>query len=134
MIDSRIGTPRRLAAHGHVVLLCGRYEGVDERVRTQLATEALSIGDYVLSGGELPALVMLDAIARLVPGVVGDDESVARDTFVSGLLDYPQYTRPAVFQGHEVPRCCSRDTMAPLRVGGDGGVGKDAGATSGDAR
>jgi tRNA (guanine37-N1)-methyltransferase len=93
----------RLSGIGHVVMLCGRYEGVDERVRRHLATEALSIGDYVLSGGELPALVMLDAIARLVPGVVGDQESVARDSFVGGLLDYPQYTRPAVFQEHEVP-------------------------------
>lgn len=93
----------RLAALAHVVLLCGRYEGVDERVREHLATESLSIGDYVLSGGELPALVMLDAIARLVPGVVGDEQSVARDSFVGGLLDYPQYTRPAVFEGHEVP-------------------------------
>ena len=86
-----------------MVLLCGRYEGVDERVREHLATEALSIGDYVLSGGELPALVMLDAVARLVPGVVGDEESVARDSFMRGLLDYPQYTRPAEFQGHGVP-------------------------------
>ena len=94
---------KRLSDLEHVVLLCGRYEGVDERVRQYLATESLSIGDYVLSGGELPALVMLDAVARLVPGVVGDEESVARDSFVGGLLDYPQYTRPAVFQGHEVP-------------------------------
>jgi tRNA (guanine37-N1)-methyltransferase len=94
---------KRLSDLEHVVLLCGRYEGVDERVRQHLATESQSIGDYVLSGGELPALVMLDAIARLVPGVVGDEESVARDSFVGGLLDYPQYTRPAVFQEHEVP-------------------------------
>jgi tRNA (guanine37-N1)-methyltransferase len=94
---------KRLSELGHVVMLCGRYEGVDERVRQYLATESLSIGDYVLSGGELPALVMLDAVARLVPGVIGDEESVARDSFVGGLLDYPQYTRPAVFQGHEVP-------------------------------
>jgi tRNA (guanine37-N1)-methyltransferase len=93
----------RLATARRVVFLCGRYEGVDERVRTHLATETRSIGDYVLSGGELPALVMLDAIARFVPGVVGDDESVMRDTFAGGLLDYPQYTRPAVFQGYEVP-------------------------------
>jgi tRNA (guanine37-N1)-methyltransferase len=93
----------RLSGAAHVVLLCGRYEGVDERVRAHLATESLSIGDYVLSGGELPALVVLDAIARLVPGVVGDEASVARDSFVGGLLDYPQYTRPAVFQGLEVP-------------------------------
>ena len=80
-------------------MLCGRYEGVDERVRTHLATEAVSIGDYVVSGGELPALVIVDAVARLVPGVVGDEQSVARDSFSRGLLDYPQYTRPAEFEG-----------------------------------
>lgn len=94
---------RELAALRHVVLLCGRYEGVDDRVRTQVATEEISIGDYVLSGGELPALVIVDAVARLVPGVVGDAESVARDSFSRGLLDYPQFTRPAEFQGWRVP-------------------------------
>jgi len=93
----------RLGAAGHVVLLCGRYEGVDERVRANLATEEISIGDYVLTGGELPALVILDAMARLVPGVVGDDASVARDTFAKGLLDFPQFTRPADFRGLTVP-------------------------------
>jgi tRNA (guanine37-N1)-methyltransferase len=93
----------RLSALEHIVVLCGRYEGVDERVRTSLATETLSIGDYVLSGGELPALVIVDAVARFVPGVVGDEESVARDTFARGLLDYPQYTRPAAFRGMSVP-------------------------------
>ncbi len=93
----------RLSGVGHMVVLCGRYEGVDERVRIGLATETLSIGDYVLSGGELPALVIVDAVARLVPGVVGDTESVARDTFARGLLDYPQYTRPAEFRGMSVP-------------------------------
>jgi tRNA (guanine37-N1)-methyltransferase len=93
----------RLSTLPHVVLLCGRYEGVDDRVRRHLATEELSIGDYVLSGGELPALVMADAMARFVPGVVGDEASVARDSFARGLLDFPQYTRPAVFAGHEVP-------------------------------
>ena len=93
----------RLSALDHIVVLCGRYEGVDERVRTGLATEALSIGDYVLSGGELPALVIVDGVARLVPGVVGDESSVARDTFARGLLDYPQYTRPAEFRGMGVP-------------------------------
>lgn len=93
----------RLRGLGHVVILCGRYEGVDERVRTHLATEQMSIGDYVLSGGELPALVIVDAVARLVPGVVGDEQSVARDTFASGLLDFPQYTRPAEFEGMSVP-------------------------------
>src|SRR5436189_786414 len=78
----------------HLVILCGRYEGVDERVRERV-TEELSIGDYVLTGGELPALVILDAVARLVPGVVGDEQSVAEDSFSRGLLDFPQYTRPA---------------------------------------
>ena len=93
----------RLRGLEHVVILCGRYEGVDDRVRQHLATEEISIGDYVLSGGELPALVILDAVARLVPGVVGDEQSVAGDTFSRGLLDYPQYTRPADFDGHTVP-------------------------------
>jgi tRNA (guanine37-N1)-methyltransferase len=81
-----------------------RYEGVDERVRQHLATEEISIGDYVLSGGELPALVIVDTVARLVPGVVGDEQSVARDTFARGLLDFPQYTRPAEFAGYAVPQ------------------------------
>src|SRR5918994_3630202 len=93
----------RLSGTGHFVVLCGRYEGVDERVRAHLATEEISIGDYVLSGGELPALVIVDAVARLVPGVVGDEQSVARDSFATGLLDFPQYTRPAEFEGRVVP-------------------------------
>jgi len=93
----------RISRLGHVVILCGRYEGVDERVRLHLATEEISIGDYVLSGGELPAMVIVDAVARLVPGVVGDDESVAGDTFARGLLDFAQYTRPAEFRGMTVP-------------------------------
>jgi tRNA (guanine37-N1)-methyltransferase len=94
---------RRLSGLRHIVLLCGRYEGMDERVRALVATEELSIGDYVLSGGELPALVIVDAVSRLVPGVVGDEASVEGDSFSHGLLDYPQYTRPAEFAGHEVP-------------------------------
>jgi tRNA (guanine37-N1)-methyltransferase len=94
----------RLSALDHLVILCGRYEGVDERVREHLATEAISIGDYVVTGGELPALVIVDAVARLIPGVVGDGASVAGDTFArDGLLDFPQYTRPAEFRGHAVP-------------------------------
>jgi tRNA (guanine37-N1)-methyltransferase len=93
----------RLSRLPHVVILCGRYEGVDERVREHLATEELSIGDYVLTGGELPALVIVDAVARLVPGVVGDEQSVARDSFARGSLDFPQYTRPAEFCGLRVP-------------------------------
>jgi tRNA (guanine37-N1)-methyltransferase len=86
-----------------MVVLCGRYEGVDDRVRQVLATEEISIGDYVLSGGELPALVIVDAVARLVPGVVGDEESLARDSFARGTLDFPQFTRPAEFADHGVP-------------------------------
>jgi tRNA (guanine37-N1)-methyltransferase len=88
------GEARRLSGCAHVVLLCGRYEGVDDRVRERV-TEELSIGDYVVTGGELPALVVLDAVARYVPGVVGDEQSVAEDSFSRGLLDFPQYTRPA---------------------------------------
>jgi tRNA (guanine37-N1)-methyltransferase len=93
----------RLGRLGHVVLLCGRYEGMDERVRELAATEELSIGDYVLSGGELAALVVVDAVSRLVPGVVGDEQSVAEDSFSRGLLDYPHYTRPAEVAGRRVP-------------------------------
>jgi tRNA (guanine37-N1)-methyltransferase len=93
----------RLSRLEHLVVLCGRYEGVDERVRTYLATDTISIGDYVLSGGELPALVIVDAVARFVPGVVGDEASVSGDSFSRGLLDFPQYTRPADFRGHAVP-------------------------------
>ena len=93
----------RLAALDRVVILCGRYEGIDDRVRENLATDELSIGDYVLSGGELPALVIVDAVARLIPGVVGDEDSVAGDSFSRGLLDYPHFTRPAEFRDWKVP-------------------------------
>jgi tRNA (guanine37-N1)-methyltransferase len=93
----------RLGQLRHVVLLCGRYEGMDERVRTLVATEELSVGDYVLSGGELPALIVVDAVGRLVPGVVGDEASVDADSFSRGLLDHPHYTRPAEFAGLKVP-------------------------------
>jgi tRNA (guanine37-N1)-methyltransferase len=93
----------RLSRVDHVAILCGRYEGIDDRVRQHLATEEISVGDYVLTGGELPALVITDAVARLLPGVVGDEESLARDSFARGLLDYPQYTRPAEFRGMDVP-------------------------------
>jgi tRNA (guanine37-N1)-methyltransferase len=86
-----------------VVLLCGRYEGIDERVRERWVTDEISIGDYVLSGGEVPALVVIDAVSRLVPGVVGDEQSVEGDSFVRGLLDCPHYTRPAEFGGQRVP-------------------------------
>ena len=94
---------RRLAGLRHLVLLCGRYEGMDERVRTLVAAEELSVGDFVVSGGELPALMVVDAVGRLVPGVVGDEQSVEQDSFSRGLLDYPHYTRPVEFGGLQVP-------------------------------
>ena len=94
---------RDLAAEPHLVLLCGRYEGVDERVVEGLPAEEVSIGDYVLSGGEIPALVVLEAVTRLVPGVVGRTESLARESFEEGLLDHPHYTRPQEFRGMRVP-------------------------------
>jgi len=92
-----------LARQPHLALLCGRYEGVDERVCQHLVTDELSIGDYVLSGGELPALVLIDALARLVPGVLGDPDGAWDDSHASGLLEYPHYTRPSEFRGWQVP-------------------------------
>ena len=86
-----------------LVLLCGRYEGIDERVRMAVVDEEISIGDYVLSGGELPAMVLIEALSRQIPGVVGRPESVEQDSFRTGLLDYPHYTRPRVVEGMEVP-------------------------------
>jgi tRNA (guanine37-N1)-methyltransferase len=97
------GEVERISSLQHVVLVCGRYEGMDERVRALLSAEELSIGDYVLSGGELAALVVVDAVGRLVPGVVGDGQSVVEESFSRGLLDYPHYTRPAEFGGVKVP-------------------------------
>lgn len=91
-----------LAEVRHLIFLCGRYEGFDERVRT-LADHEISIGDYVLSGGELPSLVVIDAVVRLVPGVVGDQDSVRHDSFATGLLDHPHYTRPPEYQGLHAP-------------------------------
>lgn len=94
---------RELSQAPHLILLCGHYEGFDERVRQHLATDELSIGDYVLTGGELPALVLIDAVTRLLPGVLGNAESAASDTFEDGLLEYPHYTRPPDFRGWRVP-------------------------------
>lgn len=87
----------------HLVLLCGHYEGIDERIREMFIDQEISIGDYVLTGGEIPAMVLIDAIVRLLPGVLGDENSYQQDSFYQGLLDYPQYTRPEVFRGHRVP-------------------------------
>ncbi|MBN1863148.1 MAG: tRNA (guanosine(37)-N1)-methyltransferase TrmD, partial [Dehalococcoidales bacterium] len=86
-----------------LVLICGRYEGVDERVREHLATDEISIGDYVLSGGELAAMVVVEAVVRLLPGVLGSEESAQDDSYATGLLEYPQYTRPEVYRGWAVP-------------------------------
>jgi tRNA (guanine37-N1)-methyltransferase len=94
---------QRLRRLGSLVLICGRYEGIDERVRELVATEELSVGDFVVSGGELPALIVVDAVSRLVPGVVGDGQSVEQDSFSRGLLDHPHYTRPPAYQGLQVP-------------------------------
>jgi tRNA (guanine37-N1)-methyltransferase len=99
--DQRVA--EELARESHLIVLCGRYEGVDERVVTGLGAEEISIGDFVLTGGELAAMVIVDATVRLVEGVVGDQASVAAESFAAGLLDYPHYTRPAEFRGQRVP-------------------------------
>jgi tRNA (guanine37-N1)-methyltransferase len=94
---------RKLAARKRMVLICGHYEGVDERVRDYLADEEISIGDYILTGGEFSALVIVDAVTRLVPGALGNDAAAANDSFAAGLLEHPHYTRPASYRGWEVP-------------------------------
>jgi tRNA (guanine37-N1)-methyltransferase len=94
---------RRLSTQPHLVLLCGRYEGVDERAREIFIDEEISIGDYVLTGGELAAMVLIDAVSRFVPGVLGSDRSAEEDSFLNSLLEYPQYTRPVDFRGSRVP-------------------------------
>jgi tRNA (guanine37-N1)-methyltransferase len=97
------GLVRELAGHEDLYLICGRYEGVDERVATNLVDKEISIGDYVLTGGELPAMVVIDAVSRLVTGVLGSEESPKDESFDQRLLEYPHYTRPADFEGHAVP-------------------------------
>ena len=92
-----------LSTHHQMILICGHYEGVDERVREHLVTDEIGIGDYVLSGGELAAIVVVDAVVRLLPGVLGSPASLLEDSHVTGLLEYPQYTRPAVYRGWSVP-------------------------------
>ncbi len=96
-------TARRLARKKNLIVICGHYEGIDERVRERLADQSLSIGDYILTGGELPALVLIDCVTRLIPGVLGKDESLFQESFEQNLLEYPQYTRPANFRGMKVP-------------------------------
>lgn len=94
---------QELSAHPHIILLCGRYEGIDERIREHLVTDEISIGDYVLTGGELPALILIDAIARLLPDVLGDPTGAQDDSHAMGLLEYPHYTRPPEFRGWKTP-------------------------------
>jgi tRNA (guanine37-N1)-methyltransferase len=96
-------TARQLAGYSRLILICGHYEGIDERVREFLADREISIGDYVLTGGELPAMVLVDCVVRLVPGVLGDKNSLNFESFEGNLLEYPQYTRPADFQGMSAP-------------------------------
>jgi tRNA (guanine37-N1)-methyltransferase len=94
---------RELSQERHLVFICGHYEGVDERVHEHLATDEISIGDYVLTGGEVPAMVVIDAVLRLLPGVLGSEESLREDSHASGLLEYPQFTRPEDYRGWKVP-------------------------------
>ena len=103
---------RELAGYDHLALLCGRYEGFDERIREHLATRVISIGDYVLTGGELPALIVMDAVARLRPGVLGDREATDDDSFsTDGLLEYPQWTKPAEFRAWSVPEVMQQGNL-----------------------
>ena len=101
-LDQRLA--KKLSKYKHLILICGHYEGVDERVRKRLVTDEVSIGDYVLTCGELPAMVLVDSVARLLPGALGKDESTHFESFSQGLLEYPQYTRPAVYRKMRVPK------------------------------
>lgn len=97
-------TAKRFSCEKHLILICGHYEGIDERVRQKLVDKELSIGDYVLTGGELPAMVLVDAVTRLIPGVLGDKNSLNFESFEGNILEYPHYTRPADFKGLSVPK------------------------------
>ncbi len=101
VFDQRVAD--ELSRHAQIALICGRYEGIDERIRAHLVSDEISIGDYVLTGGELPALLVVDAVARLLPGVLGDPTGAQDDSHASGLLEYPHYTRPPEFRGEKVP-------------------------------
>jgi tRNA (guanine37-N1)-methyltransferase len=101
LFDQRVA--QDLARYERLALICGRYEGVDERVRLYLATDEVSVGDFVVTGGELPALIVVDAVTRFLPGVLGDPQAAQEDSHTHGLLEYPHYTRPAEFRGYAVP-------------------------------
>jgi tRNA (guanine37-N1)-methyltransferase len=105
---------QELAVHPHLAILCGRYEGVDERVREHLVTDQISVGDFVLTGGELPALILVDAISRFLPGVLGDPTGASDDSFAGGLLEYPHYTRPDEFRGWRVPEILTSGDHAKI--------------------
>lgn len=94
---------KELSNEKHLIILCGHYEGIDERVRTELITDEISIGDYVLTGGEIPAMALIDAVVRLIPGVVKEEESLINESFYSSLLDYPSYTKPEEYEGKKIP-------------------------------
>ena len=115
-LDQALAT--ELAAEPGLILVAGRYEGFDERIREGLAQREVSIGDFVLSGGEVAAMVLVEVVARLVPGVLGSGESAVNDSFSEGVLEYPQYTRPAEFEGRACPRSCCPGTIAGSRSGG----------------
>ncbi|MBI5183451.1 MAG: tRNA (guanosine(37)-N1)-methyltransferase TrmD [Nitrospinae bacterium] len=105
-----------LAREERITFICGRYEGIDERISLYFIDDEISIGDYVLTGGELPAMVVIDAIVRLIPGVVGDQESVREDSFFSSILDYPNYTRPPSFRGYKVPQVLLSGDHEKIRI------------------
>ena len=107
---------KELAQEEQLIFLSGHYEGFDARIHVHLADEALSIGDFVLTGGELPAMVVVDAVARMIPGVLGSDESAPTDSFYDGLLEFPQYTRPSTFEGMEVPQVLLSGDHAKIRA------------------
>jgi len=105
-----------LAGKEQIIIICGRYEGVDERIREHLVDREISIGDYILTGGELSALVVIDAVSRLVPGVLGNEESIVSESFSCGLLEYPQYTRPAEYKGWKVPDVLASGNHAEIEL------------------
>jgi tRNA (guanine37-N1)-methyltransferase len=110
------GIAMELAARNHIIIICGRYEGVDERIRSHLVDREMSIGDYILTGGELSALVLIDAVSRLVPGVLGNAQSACSESFADGLLEYPQYTRPAQYKTWGVPEVLVSGNHAEIAI------------------
>jgi len=109
------GLAKELSGQNHWILICGRYEGLDERVRLGLVDREISIGDYILNGGEVPALVFMEVLSRYVPGFLGSDQSMEEESFSDGLLEYPQYTRPPVFRGMEVPEVLLSGNHAEIK-------------------